>query len=213
MLSRGAPVWFKNKYGKTFLETSSIKDKLCDKIQEISNELALVFWKDLMFIKSLIFMEEDQLLEAFIKRWTRLGRDLPDPIQGLGNHIWNHKSRFPLSCKEFDKLCANYFNCDDNVIKESCKRNLDPEVALPFYESLTCYTLNPPTLGMYVEKLFRDIIFLSLILRIIDAVTDITLSIRYLYSWDDILANTPNNTMTGMYFHHKEFEWWTPGNK
>ena len=145
----------------------------------------------------------------FIKRWTRLGRDLPDPIQGLGNHIWNHKSRFPLSCKEFDKLCANYFNCDDNVIKESCKRNLDPEVALPFYESLTCYTLNPPTLGMYVEKLFRNIIFLSLILRIIDAVTDITLSIRYLYSWDEFLGNIPNNTITGMYFHH--MEWWIPG--
>ena len=154
-------------------------------------------------------MEEDQLLEALIKRWTRLGKDLPDPIQGLGNQIWNHKNRLPLSYKEFDKLCANYFSCDDIVIKESCKRYLDPEVSLPFYESLTYYTLNPPTLGMYVVKLFRNIIFLSLILRIIDAVTDMTLTIRYLYSWDEFLGNIPNNTITGMYFHH--MEWWIPG--
>ena len=57
----------------------------------------------------------------------------------------------------------------------SPKEKLSPEIGLQFYRNLENYTVIPPSVGFYVKNLFMKVIWLSILLRFVDAVTDVTL--------------------------------------
>ena len=77
----------------------------------------------------------------------------------------------------------------------SPKEKLSPEISLPFYRNLENYTVIPPTFAFYVKSLFMKVIWLSILLRFVDAVTDVTLSTQYLSKWDIFLQNFPNKSI------------------
>ena len=63
------------------------------------------------------------------------------------------------------------------------------DIALPFFKELTIYTLDQPKVGYFLMRLFSTFMGLSLILRGIDAITDVTLTIAFYQSWDTVLTD------------------------
>ena len=175
-LFRGARPHEENDLGQTFLETSPIKERLCSKISEASDEWIIEQLKNEDMMESWICLQDDIILQTIFRRLgaaKKLSYDL-DPIL-IGNKIWMHRQKIPLSYQEFLALVAKFYNFDDDRVKESCKERLDPGIALPFYRDLKDFTLKPPSHGFYIKKLLQTTLCLSLILRFIDAVTDLSL--------------------------------------
>ena len=69
------------------------------------------------------------------------------------------------------------------------------DLAFPVLEALKKYTIKTPTIGYYIKQVFKDLTWVTILLRIIDAFTDIALTKTYFQDWDesvvkDFLQNT-----------------------
>ena len=202
----------KDANGHTFLELSPIEDKLSRRIY-IAND----FWiKDLWRVwkmKKWIELRNDRLLLDIFKRVSILlssssfqNSEIRDPLL-LARPMWREKTNFPEAFKEFTALTAKYHDNDKSKLKRMCKKDLSSgrenkilspvlqtssgtfDIALPFFKELTVYTLDKPKVGYFLMRLFSTFMGLSLILRGIDAITDVTLTIAFYQSWDTVLED------------------------
>ena len=134
------------------------------------------------------------------------------------NKIWISRHKISKGFHEYIGFVAKYYNFNEDKLKKSCKSKLNPEFALAFFNIVQKFTLTPPSIGTYVSFLTRKIIWLAFLLRFVDAVTDITLTSKYLSQnfWNDFLLQFPNKTIcqadfiTGCYFGQMNDNW-VPG--
>ena len=136
----------------------------------------------------------------------------------IGNKIWIMRQKIPKAFQEYIGFVAKYYNFHEVELKKSCKTKLNPDFALAFFNLVQKLTLTPPSIATYLASLTRKVIWLALILRFVDAVTDITLTSKYLSQdfWNEFLTQFPNQTLckenfiTGCYFGQMH-EYWVPG--
>ena len=103
-------------------------------------------------------------------------------------------------------LVAKQYDFEDERLKKSCKRQLDPSIALSFYNDVKKYAFEPPGFGIYLKSLM-NFIGLSLILRFVDAVTDISLTFQYF----SMCIELKNGTVLYQDCPFQEMKWLIPG--
>ena len=103
-------------------------------------------------------------------------------------------------------LVAKQYDFIDERLKKSCKRHLDPSIALSFYNDVRKYAFEPPGFGIYLKSLM-NFVGLSLILRFVDAVTDISLTCQYF----SMCIELENGTVLYQDCQFQEMNWLIPG--
>ena len=115
--------------------------------------------------------------------------------------IWREQFSLPQSTHEFLAFTAKYHDNDESKLKEVCKRYLsDAEqdnlnISAPVFAAIKKFTVKLPSLGHYIKKLFLTFMGLTLLLRFIDAVSDITLAVTYKQDWNTVLGEFLNQTL------------------
>ena len=122
--------------------------------------------------------------------------------------IWLQRNKISLAYQEFLQLVAKQYDFDDRRLKQSCKRFLDPSIALPFYKALQTYSIKPPSEGLYVQAFF-NLMGLTFVLRFLDAVTDVSLTSQYFSICNIDLDNGVMLNDTICYL--TESQWLIPG--
>ena len=113
-----------------------------------------------------------------------------------------------MAYQEFLQLVAKQYHFDDRRLKQSCKRFLDPSIALPFYKDLQICSIKPPSVGLYVQAFF-NLMGLTFVLRFLDAVTDVSLTSQYFSICNIDLDNGVMLNDTICYL--TESQWLIPG--
>ena len=198
-----------NHLKKTFLEFSPIKRRLSVRITAADDNWIKYFWnKDNTMIKNWISLGDDDLLvEIFIRMSTYLSqRDLPkekcfNPIT-IAREMWSDQSNLPHSFKEFLLLTARYYSYDPLELKKVCKLSLKndvdngkPDIALPVFQALKKFSAEGPSFGYYIKEAFKSLTWLTLIMRSIDGITDISLTITYSTTMETVLQDFLNDTL------------------
>ena len=70
------------------------------------------------------------------------------------------------------------------------------DLASPILEELEKYTIKSPSLSYYVLQAFTNWTWVTILLRIVDAFTDITLTIKYFEDFDSVVNETIGNTLS-----------------
>ena len=84
---------------------------------------------------------------------------------------------------------ADRYQNNGKELKKICFKDIDDDMKLPFYKEFEPHIANHPNTSHFISKLLLSFTWLYLIVRIIDGITDIVLTIDYLNE------ETWNNTM------------------
>ena len=194
MLQHGVKPDKKNDKNQTFLETSSIKLKLILKIQDAPPGWIKTLWDDKDIIKHWINLKDDELLSMILKQMKTVIPETSSAFNPFDNTIamklWN--TNLPQSLNQYLKLTAKKYDYNDEQLKIRCK-NLNPDMALPFYEKLKDFTSEPPLVGYYIKSFFFNLALFALIIRCLDAITDMTLTYDYFNAKDSTLFDGVTN--------------------
>ena len=211
MLQEGVKPDHQNDQNKTFLALSPIKRKLSARIQAANDHWIMGLWKKANNpIQSWINLGDDDLLFfIFVRMSTYLSQgnvtrdQFFDPIT-IAREIWREKSNLPESSKQFFKLTAKYHYYDPLQLKRICKQSLEdddkgnPDIALPVLNALKTFAASKPSFGYYIKEAFKSFIWISMIMRFIDGVTDISLTITYFLSMEEVIEDFLKETLCKM---------------
>ena len=216
-LGKGMQPNHKNMDGKTFLDLSPIKIRLCQRIETASDDWCSSIFKVLgnkpEFLEGWINLGSDKILSGLFKRLTTysntfgLTLENVEPIS-FARSMWREKSKLPKSFHAFLIWTANYYHNDYKIVKMVCNEHLRyseqsenkrDDLALPFFLAIKEYLFKVPTLGYYVKKLFTSFTIISLLFRCIDGVTDFTLTFSYFNDWDNFLQEYLEQTLCTTY--------------
>ena len=123
-----------------------------------------------------------------------------EPIRSA-RKLWREQFSLPQSTHEYLAFTAKYHDNDESKLKLVCKRYLsDAEqdnlnISAPVFAAIKKFTVKLPSLGYYIKKLFMTFMGLTLLLRFIDAVSDITLGVTYHQDWNTVLGEFLNQTL------------------
>ena len=216
-LAKGAEPNHKNFDGKTFLDLSPIKARLCQRIETASDDWCFRIFEVLgnnpEFLAGWINLGSDKILSELFKRLTGYSKssglrlENVEPIS-FARSMWREKSKLPKSFNAFMIWIANYHHNDYRIVKMVCNEHLryseqsenkQDDLALPFFLAIKEYLFKEPTLGYYVKKLFTSFTIISLMFRCIDGVTDFTLTFSYFNDWENILQEYLEQTLCTTY--------------
>ena len=123
----------------------------------------------------------------------------------LKEYVWNERTNLPQSFDVFLRMTAKYHGNSEPLLKRLSKQNLcnstkenlcnlsgkanEPDIFLPFFDAIKEYTCKMPSIGYYLKELFTSVTWMILLLRIIDAVTDILLTVTYQMDWDKVVGD------------------------
>ena len=153
--------------------------------------------------------DDDLLFFIFVRMSTYLSQgnvtrdQFFDPIT-IAREIWREKSNLPESSKQFFKLTAKYHYYDPLQLKRICKQSLEdddkgnPDIALPVLNALKTFAASKPSFGYYIKEAFKSFIWISMIMRFIDGVTDISLTITYFLSMEEVIEDFLKETLCKM---------------
>ena len=216
-LAKGAEPNHENIDGKTFLDLSPIKARLCQRIETAPDDWCSSIFEVLghkpEFLEEWINLGSDKILSELFKRLTAYSKssgirlENVEPIS-FARSMWREKPKLPESFNAFLIWTANYHHKDYKKVKMICNENLryseQPEnkqddLALPFFLAIKEYLFKEPTLGYYVKKLFTSFTVISLMFRCIDGVTDFTLTFSYFNDWESFLQEYLQQTLCTTY--------------
>ena len=140
LLFSGALPHEKNEDGKTFLETSPIRNKLCTQISDSQDRWILKQWNDKILRESWIMLKDDEILITIWKRLKLIGPieeafDFDNILSSIAV-IWTNKNYLPSFFQDYVATVSKYFNYDLGQIKSSCQLYLDSEVLSLFCDKV-----------------------------------------------------------------------------
>ena len=139
LLFSGALPHEKNVYGKTFLETSPIRNKLCTQISDSTDIWIQKQWNDKDLRESWFMLKDDEVL---ITIWKRLKLCCIKEIFNSDNIlssiavIWKYKNYLQIFFQDYVATVSKYFSYDLGKIKSSCQKYLDSEVLSLFCDKV-----------------------------------------------------------------------------
>ena len=139
MIWSGALPHEKNKEGKTFLETSPIRNMLCTKISDSSDDWILKQWKNETLRQSWILLGDDEVLQSFWKRLEILSSFESicsnDILSSIGD-VWPIRSKIHLFFRSYLGMISKCYDYDFDKIKLECEKHLNPESVILFCEKV-----------------------------------------------------------------------------
>ena len=140
LLFSGALPHKKNEYGKTFLETSPIRNKLCTKISDSTDLWIQKQWNDKNLRESWFMLKDDEVLITLWKRFKLLGPteeifEFHNILSSIAV-IWTYKNYLQTFFQDYVATVSKYFSYDLGKIKSSCQKYLDSEVLSLFCDKV-----------------------------------------------------------------------------
>ena len=186
----------KDRNGYTFLELSPVEERLSIKIYAAPDAWTSVLWTRMHALEKWIALKNDRLLMDIFRRMSIYmssnsfqNSETIEPFC-LARAVWRDRANLPEAFNEFIYLTAKYHENDEGKLKRLSKEHLSSgslDIALPFFQTLKPFTVKHPSFGYYVKQLFATFMGLSLLLRSIDAITDIALTMTFFQNWTKVL--------------------------
>ena len=188
-------------YGYTFLELSPVEERLSIKIYAAPDPWTSVLWTKMHALEKWIALKNDRLLMDIFKRMSIYmssnafqNSETIEPFH-LARAMWRDRANLPEAFNEFIYLTAKYHENDEGKLKRLSKEHLSSagpssgslDIALPFFQTLKPFTVKHPSFGYYIKQLFTTFMGISLLLRSIDAITDVALTMTFFQNWTKVL--------------------------
>ena len=139
MIWSGALPHEKNEDGKTFLETSPIRNMLCTKISDSTDDWIVKQWMDKTIRNSWIMMGDDEVLQSFWKRLeilssfhTICSNDILSSIRV----VWPNRNKIQSFFQNYLGMISKCFEYNFEKIKFECKKYLEPHEVILFCEKV-----------------------------------------------------------------------------
>ena len=117
----------KNADGKTFLETSPIRNMLCTKISDSTDDWIVKQWMDKTIRNSWIMMGDDEVLQTFWKRLeilssfhTICSNDILSSIRV----VWPNRNKIQSFFQNYLGMISKCFEYDSCYCHDSCRSPL-----------------------------------------------------------------------------------------
>lgn len=185
-----------DRNGYTFLELSPVEERLSIKIYAAPDAWTSVLWTKMHALEKWIALKNDRLLMDIFRRMSIhmssnsfQNSETIEPFL-LARAMWRDRANLPEAFIEFTYLTAKYHENDEGKLKRLSKEHLSSgslDIALPFFQTLKPFTVKHPSFGYYAKQLFTTFMGLSLLLRSIDAITDVALTVTFFQNWTKVL--------------------------